>query len=180
MKTVLRFTIACLAVTCLADAPRVSRASVTAMEEMIDRRLSALSPDDPVMMVGLTQGAYLNGYGAVFTATVNLAPAAGITPFHQTISKDEIVRTHQKKIDRLPKLKQLMQETLLSSAASLDGVPADEQVALAVSLFCFHWEDMHGVPAQIVMHAPKKALVAVQSGRMARETLAQIVSVEEF
>jgi hypothetical protein len=157
----------------------VSRTSVSAMEQMIDRRLTGLAPDEPVM-VGLTNGVYITSYGTVFMATVNLSPAAGITPFHQTISKDEVVRVHQKKADRLPKLKQLMQDLLVSSAASLDGVPPDEQIALAISLFYFHWEDVHGLPAQIVMHGPKKSLIAVQSGRASRDTLAQIISVEEY
>ena len=34
-------------------------------------------PDDPVAVIGLTQGAYIDGYGAVFMSEVNLAPAAG-------------------------------------------------------------------------------------------------------
>ena len=163
-----------------ADRAKVSRASVAAMEESLDKRLAGMFPEDPVMLVGVTKGTYITGYGTVFMGELNLAPSAGITPFHQTISKEEIVRIHQKEVDRVPKLKQVMQELLLSSAASLDAVPADEQIALSVTLFHFYWENIAGVPSQIVMHAPKKTLVAVHSGRAERALLASAVVIEEF
>ena len=169
-----------LATLASADRAKVSRTSVAAMEESLDKRLAGLFPEDPVMLVGVTKGTYITGYGTIFMGELNLAPAAGISPFHQTISKEEVARVHQKEVDRVPKLKQVMQELLLSSAASLDAVPADEQIALSLTLFHFYWENITGVPSQIVMHAPKKTLVAVHSGRADRATLASAVVVEEF
>lgn len=163
-----------------ADRAKVSRASVAAMEESLDKRLAGMFPEDPVALVGVTKGTYITGYGTVFMGELNLAPSAGITPFHQTISKEEIVRIHQKEVDRVPKLKQVMQELLLSSAASLDAVPGDEQIALSISLFHFYWENIAGVPSQIVMHGPKKTLVAIHSGRAERALLASAVVIEEF
>jgi hypothetical protein len=130
--------------------------------------------------VGLTQGAYITGYGIVFMGEVNLAPSAGITPFHQSITKEEIARIRQKNIDRLPKLKQVMQDTLLSSSAFLDGLGSEDQIAVAISLFHFNWENVTGVPSQIVMHGPKKTLLAIHSGRAERSTLAAALTVEEF
>ena len=163
-----------------ADRARVSRTSVAAMEESLDKRLAGLFPEDPVMLVGVTKGTYIGGFGTIFMGELNLAPSAGITPFHQTISKGEVARIHQKEVDRVPKLKQVMQELLLSSAASLDAVPADEQIALSLTLFHFYWENTAGLPSQIVMHAPKKTLVAVHSGRADRASLASAVAVEEY
>jgi hypothetical protein len=163
-----------------ADRSKVSRTTVAAMEESLDKRLAGLFPEDPVIMVGVTKGTYIAGFGTVFMGELNLVPAAGITPFHQTVSKEEIARTRQKEIDRVPKLRQVMQELLLSSAASLDAVPAEEQIALSITLFHFHWENIAGVPSQIVMHAPKKTLVAVHSGRADRSLLASSILVEEF
>jgi hypothetical protein len=95
---------------------------------------------------------------------INLAPAAGITPFHPTVSPDEIKRTHDKKVQRIAALRNSMRDMLIDSAASLDSVPADEQVALGVSLFYWTWENREGLPAQIVMHAPKKLLLQAKAG----------------
>ena len=144
----------------LADKPSVNRASLVAMEKSLDRRLSGVWPtDSPGEVVGLTQGAYVNGFGAIFMSQVNVAVTAGISPFHQTIRPDEIKRVHDKKVARMVQMKEAMQSMLLDSAKSLDTVPADEQIAVGVSLFYWNWEDRTGLPAQIVMHAPRKLLL---------------------
>jgi len=149
---------------------------IDAMEKSLDRKLSGLWPDDPVEVMGLTQGAYISGYGAVFMDEINLAPAAGISPFHPTISAEEAKRTHDKKVARLVKLREAMQQMLVDSAKSLDAVPVDEQVAVGVSLFYWNWENHDGLPAQIVMHAPRKLLLQFKPGAADK---ASIVS-EEF
>src|SRR6266851_1600435 len=125
----------------MADKSKVSRAAIQAIEANMDSHLTKLWPDDPMQVIGLTQGTYINGFGAVFMSEVNLAPGAGITPFHQTIGKDELVRLHDKKITRLPKLKDAMQDMLLNSASSLDTVPGSEQITLGITLFYWHGEN---------------------------------------
>lgn len=165
------FACAALAFAASPEKSRVKAYLVTVVAQGLDQRLARLLPDDPVMPVGLTQGAYVPGVGAFFIGAVNLAPMAGITPFHQTISKDEIARTHQKKVARVPKLKEMMEQELHSMAATLDPVPADEQIAVAISLFYFGGEDTSGLPSQIVMHGTKRALIGSDPGA---------VKVDEF
>ena len=159
------------------ERSRVSPTLVAAMALRLDGRLARLMPDDPVMPIGLTQGTYITGYGAVFMGSVNLAPMAGITPFHQVISKEELGRVHQKKMDRMPKLKDLMQNILVDLASSMDPVPSTEQIAVAISLFYFNGEETAGLPAQIVMHAQRKALL---ESRANKALLASALRVEEF
>jgi hypothetical protein len=148
----------------MADKPKVTRTMLEATEKSVDGRLQRLFGLDPAEVLGLTQGVYLNGYGAVFMSEVNLAPATGITPFHPTVNADEIKRTHEKKVQRIATLRNTIREILVDSAASLDSVPADEQVAVGVSLFYWTWENREGLPAQIVMHAPKKLLIQAKAG----------------
>jgi hypothetical protein len=148
-----------LPVGSMADKPRVNRGMIASMEKSLDRKVLGLWPQDPVEMVGLSQGTYIQGYGAVFLGEVNLAPAPGISPFHQTVTADEIRRTHEKKLQRMAALRTAMRAMLTDSARSLDTVPADEQVAVGLSLFYWTWENREGLPAQIVMHAPRKALL---------------------
>ncbi|HWY47949.1 MAG TPA: hypothetical protein VNX70_11240 [Bryobacteraceae bacterium] len=147
----------------MADKPKVTRTMIEAMEKSVDGKLQKLFSPDPVEVLGV-QGGYINGYGAVFMSEINLAPAAGITPFHPTVSPDEIKRTHDRKVQRIAALRNSMRDMLVDSAASLDSVPADEQVALGVSLFYWTWENREGLPAQIVMHAPKKLLLQAKAG----------------
>ena len=158
----------------VADGPKVNRGMIEAMQQSLDNKLSRLWPQDPAEMIGLSQGTYIQGYGAIFLSEVNLAPAAGISPFHPTVSADEIRRTHDKKMQRMAALRSAMRAMLVDSARSLDSVPADEQVAVGLSLFYWKWENREGLPAQIVMHAPRKVLL--QSANAEQASIAS----EEF
>src|SRR5258708_23793001 len=164
----------------MADKSKVSRAAIQAIEGNMDSHLMKLWPDDPMQVLGLTQGAYINGFGAVCMSEVNLAPGAGITPFHQTITKDELTRMHDKKLTRLPKLKDAMQEMLLNSASSLDSVPASEQITLGITLFYWLGENTEGLPAQVVMRAPTRGLGNVKTGMAAKSTATAAVTVCQF
>jgi len=159
------------------DKPKVSHATIADMEKNLEKGLLGVWPDDRVGLVGLTQGLYIGGYGAVFTGEIDLAPSGGITPFHQEITKEEAERSHKKKVQRLPKLKEAMRDMLTSMAASLDSLPQDEQITLGLSLLTSRGENTAGLPAQIVMHAPKKTLLALRADKAA---LAGAVTMEEF
>jgi hypothetical protein len=148
----------------MADKPKVTRTMVEAMEKSVDGRLQRLFAPDPAEVMGLTQGAYINGYGVVFMSEINLAPAPGITPFHPAVNPDDIKRTHDKKVQRIAALRNVLREILVDSASSLDTVPGEEQITLGVSLFYWTWENREGLPAQIVMHAPKKLLLQAKAG----------------
>jgi hypothetical protein len=151
----------------MADGPKVNRAMIEAMQHSLDAKIRGLWPQDPAEVLGVTQGTYIQGYGAVFLSEVNVAPAAGISPFHQTISADEVSRTHEKKLQRMAALRTAMRSMLLDSARSLDSVPTDEQVSVGLSLFYWTWENREGLPAQIVMHAQRKALLEAAKAELA-------------
>lgn len=151
----------------MADNPKVNRTMIEAMQHSLDSKLSGLWPQDPAEVIGLSQGTYIQGFGAVFLSEVNLAPAAGISPFHPTVNADEIRRTHEKKVQRVAAIRTAMRAMLVDSARSLDSVPTDEQVAVGLSLFYWKWENRDGLPAQIVMHAPRKVLLQSASADQA-------------
>lgn len=158
----------------MADGPKVNRTMIEAMERSLDQKLAGLWPQDPVEVLGVSQGTYIGGYGAVFLGEVNLAPAAGISPFHPAIKPDEVNRTHEKKMQRMAALRTTMRAMLMDSARSLDAVPSNEQIALGISLFYWTWENRQGLPAQIVMHAPRKALLGAANAEQAQ------IASEEF
>jgi hypothetical protein len=164
----------------LADKPKVTRAMVKAMEGSIELQLLRIWSDYPVEIIGLTQGVYVDGYGAVFMSQVNLAPGTGISPFHPVITADEVKRLHERKTARLPQLRAAMRDILMNSAGSLDSIPDDQQIALGISFFYWRGESTEGLPAEIVMHGQKRALVDVKTGRADKATLASTVTVQEF
>ena len=174
MKIAAVVLLALCALPGVADGPKVNRSMIEAMQHSLDNRLSGLWPQDPAEVLGLSQGTYIQGYGAVFLSEVNLAPAAGISPFHPSVGPDEVRRTHEKKLQRMSALRSAIRAMLVDSARSLDSVPADEQVAVGLSLFYWKWENREGLPAQIVMHAPRKMLLQAASAEQSS------IASEEF
>jgi len=163
------------------DAPRVSRDQLAAVEKSFDARIERAIIDNPFLLLGTTRGVYLPGYGAVFTAELNLITLPAFTPFHPRFTKEELAKIRAKKLERLPLLKQLMQETMVGAAASLDKVPPNEHIAFGVSLF-YHrsWEDTTGLPSQVVLEAPKQSLLDYQARRITGQALEAVLRVQEL
>lgn len=162
-------------------APRLNLAAVTAMEKSFNRRLEREVLDgDPFLLLGLTRGIYIEGFGIVYSAEVNLAQGPGISPFHPEVTKEDVARLRQKKMARLPLLRNAMKQQLLDMAGSLDGLPAEQQIVLGVTLFRHSWEDTTGLPHQVVMQAQKRQLLEIQTGRRDRAQLDAVVRVQEF
>jgi hypothetical protein len=158
------------------EKPHFKRAALTAMEVSFDQRLMRLA-DDPYLLVGSTRGVYLEGYGAVFTAEVSLSNGLAPNPFRPAITKEDIVKTRAKKLERLPALRQCMRDMLLAAAASLDEVPAAEQVVVGVSMLYRPEEDRSGLPGQILLQGVKGKLLDAKLGRV---SLDQVVKAREF
>jgi hypothetical protein len=158
------------------EPPKLDRAAFAKVSNSVDNRFRTLWPDYPAELVGVTHTVYIRGYGAVVTGEVNIAPSSGITPFHQTITKSDVANAHQKKVQRMPDLRAAMQALLVQAAADLRDVPDNEEIAIAVSLFYWVWEDKAGLPEQVVMHASKKALATAAKDK----TLGSVVRVEEY
>jgi hypothetical protein len=144
-------------------APRVPRTMLVAMEKSVDGRVRQVSPDNPFTLLGPTRGIYLEGYGAVFTAEVNLVPAPPtmVLPGFggSKTAKDEVEQLRKKKFARLPQLMQALRQSLIDSAASLDTVPPEQQIVVVALLSKYSGEDTTGLPQQIMMQASKKDLL---------------------
>lgn len=156
-----------------------SRAEVEAMERNFDQKLQRFSVDAPVEMLGLTRGVYLPGYGAAFTAEINIVQTPGVSPFRPTLSKEDVAKVRAAKLRRLPEIKSLMRDMLVSSAGSMDRVPMNERLVLGLILFYNNWEDVTGLPHRITMLAPRRGLLDVATNRQPRAALDSIIQVRE-
>lgn len=173
----------CLTLFLLLAAPAQqalpSRAEIAAVEKSMDTRFKRISIESPIDLLGLSRGVYLKGYGAVFTAEVNLLAAPGISPFRPSVSKEEVAQVKSIKIKRLPDFRAVMQQLMLDSAGSMDRLPENEQVVLAVTLLYQSWEDRSGLPSLIHMQAQRRALLDIASNRMPRAALATTIQTRE-
>lgn len=99
-------------------AARITRAALSGLEKNFDGRFQRANVTDPFDVLGTTRAVYLDGYGAVFSAELNLIVTPNLNPFHQFFTTAEKARIHERKLQRLPLLKQNMREMLIASAVS--------------------------------------------------------------
>ncbi len=153
--------------------PMVRRSSLASLEGTFFKTLTAANME----ILALPRGVYLEGYGAVFTADVNLTPTPSINPFQLTIEKPVIERIYQKKLTQLPILRAGMQQILLDAGSLLDTVPAKEQIVLVVTLGNETWETTSKLPSQVYMQAQRAKLIEAKAGKVKIET---VVKVQEL
>ncbi|MGE5645895.1 MAG: hypothetical protein ACM336_08910 [Acidobacteriota bacterium] len=173
-------TLALAALALAAQRPAVvTREEMTTVEKYVDRSIRGLNVDDPFDLLGFTRGVYLPGYGVVFTAEVNLV-VTPITPFHQAPVGSQLERLHQKKLQRIKVVRELMRDSLVEAAATLDPVPANEKVVFGMTLFYRAFEIRQGLPGQIIMQAPKQKLLDYKANRIGKEQLEAAIQVQEL
>ena len=163
-----------LAWSVTAAGPRVSRENIAALEKKFDQQIESFSIDDPFLLLGNTRGVYLDDYGAVFTAELNLVAAAVVTPFRPSFTNEQIEKIRQKKLQRIATLKSLILNMVMDSASTLKQVPPEEQIVVGVSLFYYSWENTDGLPSQILMQASRQSLLAAGS------SMDSVIRVQEF
>ena len=158
--------------------PRITYAALRALERSTDASFETLIKEDPLSMLGYTRGVYLDGYGVVFSAEVELAASAAPNPFRPAFTKEDIQKLRERKTVRISHLKESMRNQLVTFATSLDTIPLTQNIALAVTIPYYRWEDSEGMPRQIVMVAPRKALNEARAGNP--KPLATVLKVQEF
>jgi len=142
------------------EKPRVPRQTLADIERRLDTKLASLGgANDPIDLLGASRGIYLDGYGAVFTVELSPIVTPGLNPFHTVITEPEKEKVRQRKLDRLPMLKELMRDMWRDSATALTAVPDNQQVVIAVRLLYLPWEDTRGLPGEIVMKGDRRAAV---------------------
>ena len=143
-----------------SERPLLSFAVMADLEKQLDEKMSLAGGAEPIMLIGYARTLYLMGYGAVVTQEISLVNTPTISPFRQSISPQEVVQVHKKKVERLPLLKQTIRELWTSAAGALNMVPNNEQIVVAVRLLYKSWEDTQGLPGQIIVKGSRGAGIA--------------------
>ncbi len=138
-------------------------------ERAIDGNFSKLKDvidSTPMPLTGVTRGGYLKGFGVVFTVQVNLLPVPNLGPFSGGMSEKDKASLNLRKRQRLEDLEIRARTILVEEGPRLSEVPATEKVALVISLLHYSWEDVSGLPSQLVMQAQRQLLIDHQAGRV--------------
>jgi hypothetical protein len=149
-------------------------------EQVIDQRFAAVGSEAPMAVLGYPRGAYIEGYGVVFTVQVNIAPVGALSPFRRSYTDEEIRQINIRKRQRIETLEQRTRELLVELSGLLPSLPANEKIAMAVSLFHFAWEDLTALPKQMVMAAAKSVLAQAKGSDLALPDLRSQLDIRYF
>lgn len=147
MRILLFLTFA-LALTAADRKP--SRASLVAAEKQFDAMVQKQWTDDPFVLLGNTRAIYVDGYGVVLTAEINLSTGPTVSPFSPTISKESIAKHRDKKLERLPQLKELIKKGTETARTWFPELAATDNLVVGVTVLKYPWEDATGMPSQLV------------------------------
>lgn len=143
-----------------SERPPVPLQTLGALEKEMDARLSATGTpiNDPcVVQGGGTRGLYIDGFGAIFTSDVDLVNTPSFGIFNTSISGEQRASVHKRKLAHV----QLLQQTMRDMVLSLSGAPTlklgeTDQVVVAVRMVYRPWEDLTGLPGQMVMRLDRR------------------------
>ncbi|HWE48247.1 MAG TPA: hypothetical protein VG273_00555 [Bryobacteraceae bacterium] len=144
-----------------AGEARVSNKSLEAVESMVNDKFRGAGPD-PYDVLAAAHCTYLEGYGAITTVEIQLIYLSGVNPFRPAYSPQEIANVRERKLKKLPILRDAMRSLLAASATRLDSVPPEQRIALDASLQHFSWEDSRGIPQRLLMSGEKSKILAAQ------------------
>lgn len=165
--------LAALATLCFAatESP-VSPKSIQAVEGSLNDAFRANTPD-PYNLLGTARGTYIPNYGTLFTVEMQLLYVSPPNPFRTVISPQEIESVHERKLKKLPVLREALQNQMLSACKTMDGLPLSEHVAIEAILFSFSFENSKGLPQRIFMTAEKGQLLDAQASHADLATVIQ-------
>ena len=167
-------SVATLAFAASPDNSRPARAKVVNVEKLINTQIASMYPEEPYFLLGTARGMYLEGFGVVFSAEVNLATGPSLSPFKPSVTKEEIARHREKKEARLPALRTKMVTVVANMSSLLETLPKTEEYVLAVTLLRYPWEENAGQPSQIVMRVQHSKLIEAQRANAKPESVIQV------
>ncbi|MCC7339706.1 MAG: hypothetical protein IT170_01360 [Bryobacterales bacterium] len=146
-----------------AEPPPIDFGAVRRSERTIDGRIERYNTESPMEVIGATRGVYLAGTGLLFSIEVSLSPAVGISPFFTRMPPGEVEKIHTAKLGRVPVLRELLLTMLPEMAKAHAAVPENEEIVMGATLFYFPYENLQGLPAQMVVRAKAGDLRKLQT-----------------
>lgn len=148
MRTLLVILSVAFAMTAADRKP--TRAALVSAEKQFDAMVQKQWLDDPYVLLGTTRAIYVDGFGVVMTAEINLSTGPTVSPFNPTISKESIAKHRDKKLQRLPQLKELIKQGTASARTWFPDLAATDNLVVGVTVLKYQWEDATGIPSQLV------------------------------
>ena len=127
------------------------------------------------------RGAYLEGYGAVFSAEASLYRIRPLTPFSpKTYSRQELDEAYQAALDRVERLKQDLRQAVAEHGSVLGQLKPDHTLAVIVHLYNGVADPGRPYPAQLIFKARAGSVSDYREGKITMEELVRRVRISQF
>jgi hypothetical protein len=124
------------------------------------------------------QGAYLPGYGVVFSFEVNLSQVVNMGPFNPSPTPKREAAQRAEELRRRDKAKALAEEVLAKFGQTLSLLSPNESVAVIIQMAAAHPDKLER--STIVVSVDKKSIDARQANTMDRPQFARKLTTTEY
>ena len=127
------------------------------------------------------RGAYLEGYGAVFSTEASLYRIRPLTPFGpKTYSRQELDEAYQAALDRVEHLKENLRQAVAEHGSVLGQLKPDHTLAVIVHLFNGVGDPRRPFPSQLIFKARAGSVNDYREGKITMEELVRQVRISQF
>ena len=119
----------------------------------------------------------------MFTFEVDLISTGGILtvgPFGRPLTPDQLTKLRDRKLKKLPGLKEAMRSLMENASSTLEGLPPNEHIAMEAILLNNPGEkSVKEIPHRIFMSAEKQKLLDAKANRATPAELAALVEEQD-
>ena len=127
------------------------------------------------------KGAYLEGYGAVFSTEASLYRIRPLTPFSpKTYSRQELDQAYQAALERVERLKQDLRQAVAEHGSLLGQLKPDHTLAVIVHLYNGVGDPGRPYPSQLIFKARAGLVGDYRGGKITMEELVRQVRISQF
>jgi hypothetical protein len=124
------------------------------------------------------QGAYLPGYGVVFSFEVNLSPVINMGPFNPVPTPKREAAQRAEELRRRDKAKAIADEVLANFGQTLSSLGPNESVAVIIHTAAAHPDKVER--STIVVSVDKKSIEERQANTIDRPQFARKLTTTEY
>ena len=164
------------------DAASVDRSRLRGEIEQFQAVIeNALRQDLRSTVLSAPKGAYLEGYGAVFSTEASLYRIRPLTPFSsRPYSRQELEQAYQAALERVDRLKQNLRQALVEHGALLEQLKPSHTLAVIVHLYNGVADPGRPYPSQLIFKASAGSVSDYRQGKITMEELAGQVRISQF
>ena len=141
----------------------------------------ALRRDVNSTVLSAPRGAYLEGYGAVFSTEASLYRIRPITPFTPgPYSQEELDKAHQAALERVERLKVDLRQAVAENGSLLEQLRPPHTLAVIVHLYNGVAEPGRPYPSQLIFKANARSVSDYRQGKITMEELVDRVRISQF